>query len=504
MDPRTRTSSPTWRSKPGRGRDSRTRKFLVICDVVAALAAVFGMYVYLRYRRAGQPHEEVAILFAALVIVVVVLVLVLDGQYVGRGRLSRIADVGALFRATIAAAAFAFILNFMTKGFFTGFTTISRVGIGIFFVIFLAIAILGRLILAAIERRGFSSGRGVKTVIVLGSGDVADEFRMFLDRRPWLGTRIGGQLDYVHDRSTLAEAAASGDGDGGTMLGIMSNDLEGLHVLDQALDKSGASEIVVALDEGQHADLAHIATLLTLAHVPFRVVPSLFEQSYRATELLGYGELPVIDVDVDPINRVSRSSKRVLDLTISIGVAVFLSPLLLLLSTAVALESGLPVIYKQERIGKHGRHFMMFKFRTMVKDADKQLEALLEQNEAGADGLMFKMRRDPRVTRVGSFLRKTSLDELPQFFNVLKGDMSVVGPRPPLPREVELYEQQHLVRLRALPGITGLWQVSGRSDLTFEDMVRLDRYYVDNWSLGMDLGILLRTFVVVLGRKGAY
>ena len=147
----------------------------------------------------------------------------------------------------------------------------------------------------------------------------------------------------------------------------------------------------------------------------------------------------------------------------------------------------------------------MYKFRTMVKDAEAKLKDLEAHNELpDANGRMFKMRRDPRITRVGSVLRKCSLDELPQFVNVLKGDMSLVGPRPPLPREVAKYERDHLYRLRTQPGITGLWQVSGRNELSFEDMVRLDRYYVDNWSLGLDVRIVFKTFAVLVSRKGAY
>jgi len=188
----------------------------------------------------------------------------------------------------------------------------------------------------------------------------------------------------------------------------------------------------------------------------------------------------------------------------SVGLVV-LSPVLLGIIVAIVAETGLPVFYKHERVGRNGRRFTMYKFRTMVKDADQRFKEVQAQNEVGfSEGRIFKMRKDPRVTRVGSLLRKTSADELPQLINVLKGQMSVVGPRPPLPREVAKYERDHLYRLRAMPGITGLWQVSGRSDLDFDDMIRLDRYYLDHWSVAMDIGIILKTFWVVISRKGAY
>ena len=242
--------------------------------------------------------------------------------------------------------------------------------------------------------------------------------------------------------------------------------------------------------------------LLSLAHVPFRVVPSLFEESYRSAELMGYGELPVIDVDVDPLDRVERVFKRALDLGVS-SMLLFLGLIpALLLAAVIKLDSPGPVFYKQARLGRNGRRFLMYKFRTMVSNADALFEELEEQNEKAHNGQLFKMKDDPRITRVGRFLRKWSLDELPQVINVYKGEMSLVGPRPPLPREVENYCSEHYCRLKGLPGITGLWQVSGRSDLSFDEMVKLDKYYLDNWSLRLDLSIMLKTIVVVLGRRG--
>jgi lipopolysaccharide/colanic/teichoic acid biosynthesis glycosyltransferase len=175
----------------------------------------------------------------------------------------------------------------------------------------------------------------------------------------------------------------------------------------------------------------------------------------------------------------------------------------LLAALAVKLTSRGPVFYRSERIGLDGKPFQMIKFRTMIDGADKQVGALEALNES-AGGVLFKIREDPRVTRVGRVLRRYSIDELPQFFNVLRRDMSVVGPRPPLRREVDTYDYQVRRRLLVLPGITGLWQVSGRADLPWEESVRLDLRYVENWSLAMDLMILWRTVFAVLKREGAY
>jgi exopolysaccharide biosynthesis polyprenyl glycosylphosphotransferase len=190
------------------------------------------------------------------------------------------------------------------------------------------------------------------------------------------------------------------------------------------------------------------------------------------------------------------------DRILALFALTMLFPIFVVISVAIRLNSRGPVFFRQRRVGMGGKEFDVFKFRSMVVDADRMLATMTQMNET--DGLMFKMRRDPRVTRVGGWLRKWSLDELPQLINVLKGDMSLVGPRPPLPSEVAWYDQDVARRLLVKPGMTGLWQVSGRSDLSWDDGIRLDLYYVENWSLAADLAILWKTVGAVLFRKGAY
>ena len=189
-------------------------------------------------------------------------------------------------------------------------------------------------------------------------------------------------------------------------------------------------------------------------------------------------------------------------MVVSVAALVLLSPALLLVALIVRLDSPGPVLFRQERVGRSGKPFKMFKFRSMVEGADAEQEELARGEEV--DGRRFKLRVDPRVTRVGGFLRRTSLDELPQFYNVVRGEMSLVGPRPALPDEVAHYQEWHKQRLEVVPGITGLWQVSGRSDIPFDEMVLLDVYYIENWSLGLDLRMLLQTVPKVLFGQGAY
>ena len=195
-------------------------------------------------------------------------------------------------------------------------------------------------------------------------------------------------------------------------------------------------------------------------------------------------------------------AKRAFDIVVAAAALVITAPIGLVAAIAVKRSSPGPVIFAQERVGQDGRTFRIFKFRTMVTDADTIKHELAEHNEA--DGPMFKMANDPRVTKAGAWLRKLSIDEIPQFWNVLRGEMSVVGPRPALPAEVEQWTDDVHERLRVLPGITGMWQVSGRSETTFDEYKRLDLYYVDNWSLAHDARIVLRTFSAVMARRGAH
>ncbi|ANS78674.1 Undecaprenyl-phosphate galactosephosphotransferase [Serinicoccus hydrothermalis] len=213
--------------------------------------------------------------------------------------------------------------------------------------------------------------------------------------------------------------------------------------------------------------------------------------------------LPLIHVEAPRFVGPERVLKNVMDRLMALAVTLVLLPVMLAVALAVKLEDRGPVLFRQERIGQDGRSFSMFKFRSMVMDAEDRLAELRDSNEGA--GPMFKMQRDPRVTRVGAFIRRYSLDELPQLLNVLRGEMSLVGPRPPLPREVAEYARDTHRRLLVRPGMTGLWQISGRSDLSWEEAVRLDLYYVENWSPLLDGMIMWRTARVVLGSEsGAY
>ena len=212
--------------------------------------------------------------------------------------------------------------------------------------------------------------------------------------------------------------------------------------------------------------------------------------------------IPLISIKQTSLTGLNRAIKRATDLVLAGLGIILLSPIWLLIALAIKLDSPGPVLFRQPRAGRYGKPFTVYKFRSMRQDAETELEKLRNLNEAA--GPMFKIKDDPRRTRVGRFIRQTSLDELPQLINVLRGEMSLVGPRPALLEEVAQYRDWHRKRLEVQPGITGLWQVSGRSDLSFDEMVMLDIYYGENWSLGLDFSILLRTVPQVFLGDGAY
>jgi exopolysaccharide biosynthesis polyprenyl glycosylphosphotransferase len=232
------------------------------------------------------------------------------------------------------------------------------------------------------------------------------------------------------------------------------------------------------------------------------LAPGLGDVARQRTTVHVVGGLPLMHVAHAELSGIRRITKEVFDRSVAALALLLVTPLLVLLVLAIRLESPGPALFTQERVGRDGRRFVLLKLRTMTADAEIRRAGLLGCNEA--DGVLFKMRADPRVTRLGRMLRRYSLDELPQLWNVVLGHMSLVGPRPPLPSEVEAYEQDVHRRLAVKPGLTGLWQVSGRSDLSWDESVRLDIKYVENWSLLLDVAILLRTVRAVLSGDGAY
>jgi exopolysaccharide biosynthesis polyprenyl glycosylphosphotransferase len=220
------------------------------------------------------------------------------------------------------------------------------------------------------------------------------------------------------------------------------------------------------------------------------------------TRVQFFDKIPFITIENSPINTIEHIVKTITEIFIAFITLFMLSPILMIVSILIAISSKGPVIFKQERVGLRGRKFYIYKFRTMIQNAEELKVLLMAQNES--DGPTFKIKKDPRITTIGRILRKTNLDEIPQLFNVIKGEMSIIGPRPPLPSEVEQYEEWQLKRLSVKPGLTCTWQiVPNRNDVKFEKWMKMDIYYIENWSLKSDIELFFKTFKTVLFARGA-
>jgi exopolysaccharide biosynthesis polyprenyl glycosylphosphotransferase len=270
----------------------------------------------------------------------------------------------------------------------------------------------------------------------------------------------------------------------------------------KVIERHEIDTVIMVSSAFDHEVLSRMIAELKGVPVDVHISSSLSEVLPSRVWIREVAGMPLISLKGVSFTPWHMALKRSFDIAVASFVTLLGLPAWLTLAGLVKVTSPGPVFYRQERVGKGGETFKMYKFRTMVVDADKRMAELREQNEA--DGPIFKIKHDPRVTSVGRWMRKFSLDEFPQLLNVLKGEMSLVGPRPPLPSEADAYTERHWRRLEVLPGMTGLWQVSGRSDLTFEEMIRLDLYYIQNWSVRFDVTMLLRTVPAVLVSKGAY
>jgi exopolysaccharide biosynthesis polyprenyl glycosylphosphotransferase len=339
-----------------------------------------------------------------------------------------------------------------------------------------------------------SFGKCITRLLVVGSPRAVRDLTAALSREPWSGYDVVGAC--VPGTSSRAEIGIPGFGS----IPILGDE-SGVAA---AIAASGSHAVAVAAtDEFHGKGLRDLSWELDSLDIDLLVVPGVIDVAGPRLHMRPVAGLPLIHVEKPQYHGAKQFQKRAFDIAFS-GTALLCGlPLLVMIAMAIKLGSKGPVFYRQERIGLNGEPFEMIKFRTMLAGADAMVEDLAHLNESDS-GVLFKIRKDPRVTPIGRFLRKFSLDEIPQFINVLKGDMSVVGPRPPLGCEVVKYDHDTMRRLLVRPGITGLWQVSGRSDLSWEDSVRLDLFYVDNWSMMADLLIALKTLRVILNHSGAY
>jgi exopolysaccharide biosynthesis polyprenyl glycosylphosphotransferase len=344
------------------------------------------------------------------------------------------------------------------------------------------VRVIGFGTLRVLRRRG----RNTRNVLVVGSGPRARRVQEVIRARPDWGLRIVGFVD--PEGSPVDPSVAQ----------------EALHKLTDVPDllrDETIDEVIVACPRSMLDCLGPVVETCATVGVPVTLLADLFGDSLPPPRVTRLGSLVALSYARVHHSPVQLRIKRAVDVALASVGLVLTAPLLALAALAIRATSPGPVLFRQERCGLNGRRFIMLKLRSMHLDAEARLEGLLAVNEM--DGPVFKLREDPRVTRIGCFLRRLSIDELPQLWNVLWGEMSIVGPRPPIPPEVRKYATFDMRRLSMRPGLTCLWQVNGRNQIGFTDWVKLDLQYIDNWSLGLDLLIVLRTLPAVLSGRGA-
>lgn len=470
---------------------ARSSRLLRIVDAFVVVWAVAGAYIV----RFGIDDEAIStrqessyVLFSVGLSIVWWLML---GAW--NSRHSRILGAGVdEYKRVVAASLWLFGLVAIFSYVFRIDTARGFVGIAL--PVGVAGLLLGRWLLRqhlSVERQG---GRSMSRLLLLGGPGAVAHLAASLDRSPGAGYRpVAAYTPGTYDES--AAVLKSG-------LPVLGNKPDTASILEAILQCQADAVAVSAGVQLHPQTLRHLGWELASKNVGLIMAPALTDVAGPRIHTQQVAGLPLMHVTTPTLDAGQRVAKRLFDISVAGILILISSPVLIAISLLVMMDNPGPVLFRQVRVGIEGRHFKMLKYRSMVVDAERQLSDLIERNEG--HGLLFKMKNDPRVTRLGRVLRKYSLDELPQLFNIFAGSMSLVGPRPPLPQEVQAYEQDVRRRLLVKPGLTGLWQVSGRSNLSWQDSVRLDLYYVENWSLAGDLIILLKTFRAVFRSTGAY
>lgn len=419
-----------------------------------------------------------------------------------RGEFSFVEDAIRVFKATAIGSLLIVAAAFLYRGGFEyrAFSYARAVFLLDFLLVFGATELL-RLLLRNAQSFVRQQGINLIPTLVVGRGPESSLCINEMRKRPALGYHVIGLVE---------SAATAGSHLSETYEGVPV--IGNLKELPETIRESGANEVIIADPDVNNAVLFEVMMRCGRGRgIEFRIAPSLFNCLPRKTEIDQIGALPMIRLFREPLSNWARLIKRTSDIAMATFGLVLFAPIWLLIALLIKLDSRGPVFYSQERVGMDGRIFLVHKFRTMHIGTDDQIHKEYQRkfiagradaNVGDPDRPRYKLKNDPRVTRVGRFLRRLSLDEVPQLINVLRGDMSIVGPRPPIAYEVEAYELWHRKRLDMKPGLTGLWQVSGRNRLPFEEMVRLDLFYIENWSVLFDLKIMMRTALVIFRGDG--
>ena len=452
--------------------------------VADATVVVLGVILAFLVQTVVRPEEALGAQREHLVLTIItfpvwIISFAANKMYQARAVERRSEELRRIVHATFASSA-----AILGVAFAYQFKELSRLWLFTILVVLPLLLLVERTITRRIFTKMRESGTICRPVLIIGTDADAVGLLHAAQRSPQLGYRVVGFVG-PHD---------IGVREGVSVLGEVEDTFD-------VLEATGANGVLISLSSIESKVINRLTRQLTDAGYHVALSSGLRDidiARFRHQDLGGRTLVYVEQVRRDGWRAVA---KRVFDVVVSVAALIVTAPVMLVATIAVKLSSPGPIFFKQERVGREGLVFEIYKLRTMCVDAEERKAELVAQNEA--DGPMFKIAQDPRVTRAGRILRKLSIDEIPQFVNVLKGEMSVVGPRPALPGEVEEWSDELYERLRVLPGITGMWQVSGRSDTSFDEYKRLDLFYVDNWSLVHDLTIVLRTFGVVLNSRGA-
>jgi exopolysaccharide biosynthesis polyprenyl glycosylphosphotransferase len=467
-------SMPSIRWPSARAAYRRLYRWVALTDVIGVELALLGAY-WIRFG-VEVPTDDFLLLLAAAPILV--LAIFAAAKLYQAFRLAPAEEFRRIVFAVSASLGVIMLDSFWLKA------NLSRAWVATSWVLAMVFTLAARRLWHA--RFGSLREKGVLTFPTLIVGENEEASRLLsIMASPAFGFRPIGMVTTT---------------DVGVDLGLPV--LGSIEELDGVLAASGAECVFVAASAVDQDDMKAIARAVRLAGVEVRITATLPEVLASRLTVQPLGGLTALSLQPVRLSGGQVVAKFTFDILVASCLLILLSPLLAVISVAVKLSSSGPILYRQQRVGLRGRPFTMLKFRTMRTGSERDVAQLRARHHV--DDVMFKMKDDPRVTRVGRLLRRFSLDELPQLFNVVRGDMSLVGPRPALPEEVAKYEDWHLDRLEVPPGITGLWQISGRADLSFDECVQLDLFYIENWSLTYELFILGKTIPVLFSRRGAY
>jgi len=465
--------------------------FLFLNDTVFLSLSFFLSY-YLRFYKPflqlAKPTYTINIHYVFYSVVFIILTSVFFGFYKLYNWDQIYKGSGYYFR--IFKAISINIIIIIVVGYLLETFSFSRIWISLLYIFCIILLFLSRFIIGVITQKLIRKLNLSSKTLIIGVGENAKRIEDTLSRHPQENFKIVGFIDREEriekDKNYIKNFH---------ILGCLEN-------LREVVLKSNVQKIIISSKEYKYYEILNILEELKGLDVLVLMFPGFFEFSVRRMNMREVSGIPLIQVSNVGFYGIDLFQKNLIDYVLGGMLFLIFIPIYLVVGLLIKLDSRGPVFYRQKRYTKSLREVYIYKFRTMYLDAEKRLRELKKYNET--DGPIFKIKDDPRITRVGRYLRKFSIDELPQIINVLRGELSLVGPRPPIPEEVEGYEEWHKKRLSVKQGITGLWQVSGRSTLSFEEMVRLDLYYIQNWSIGMDIRILLKTIPAVLFGRGAY